>query len=258
MLFKITTYLRFLFGSTNQHGVHSPFIYKLLTECLYRKSNAKHSELITQYRHKLLQNSNYIQVTDFGKGSKVFKSNTRQISKIAKIAGTSKKKGLLLARLVNYFAPNQSLEIGTSLGIATAALKVGNPNGEITSLEGCPNTLAIAQEQFKTFGFDKTTFINGDFKSTLPKTVQGKQYDFIYVDGNHQKMPTLNYFNILLNHIHNNSLLLFDDIHWSQDMEEAWEEIKKHPKVRVTIDCYFWGFVFFRKEQAKEHFKIRI
>ena len=56
----------------------------------------------------------------------------------------------------------------------------------------------------------------------------------------------------------NDSVWIFDDIHWSVAIEEAWEIIKQHPKVKVTIDTFQWGLVFFRSEQAKEHFTIRV
>lgn len=82
--------------------------------------------------------------------------------------------------------------------------------------------------------------------------------DLIYFDGNHQKEATLNYFNKLLPLAHNNSVFIFDDIHWSKGMEEAWEEIKAHPRVRVSIDSFFWGLIFFREEQEKEHFTLRL
>lgn len=258
MLFKITTYLRFLMQSTNQHGVHSPFVFDLITKCLYKKTNAIPSKYITTYRNRLLQNSASIVVKDFGKGSKIFKSNKRAISKIAKVAGISAKRANLLIRLVEYFKPNHILELGTSLGIGTAALKLGNSNAQIDSLEGCPEILTVAQEQFNYFRLEHVNFIEGDFDKTLGEVIKNNRYDLIYIDGNHQKKPTLNYFEKLIPHVHNDSLIIFDDIHWSKEMEEAWELIKNHPKVTITIDSYFWGFVFFRKEQAKEHFNIRI
>ncbi|HEX9151561.1 MAG TPA: class I SAM-dependent methyltransferase, partial [Flavobacterium sp.] len=88
---------------------------------------------------------------------------------------------------------------------------------------------------------------------------QAKQtQSLIYFDGNHSKIATLNYFELLLPTITNESVWIFDDIHWSSAMEEAWEIIKKHPKVTVTIDTFQWGLVFFRREQEKEHFVIRI
>lgn len=258
MIFKITSYLQFLKKSTNQHGVHSPFVFDLITKCFYNKTAISKLKLITDYRNDLLQNKQKIEVTDFGKGSRVFKSNFREISKIAKVAGISKKRSELLIQLVTYLKLNNILEVGTSLGIGTASMHIGNPKGNITTLEGCPKTLQVAKKQFKKFGFNSVNFIEGDFKTTLPESLKGTSYDLVYFDGNHQKKPTLDYFKQSLNAIHNNSVFVFDDIHWSKEMTEAWEEIKKYPKVTVTIDTYFWGFVFFRKEQPKEHFTIRV
>lgn len=258
MIFQITSYLQFLKKSTNQHGVHSPFIFDLITNCFYKRTDANKLKLITDYRNGLLQNKNHIDITDFGKGSKVFKSNSREISKIAKVAGISKKRSKLLIRLTQYFNPTSILEIGTSLGIGTASLKIGNSESQLTTLEGCPQTIEIAKNQFKKFKFNNVNFIEGDFKTTLPAVLNDKKFDLVYFDGNHQKQPTLDYFEQCLNAIHNDSIFIFDDIHWSKEMTEAWEQIKQHSKVTVTIDTYFWGFVFFRKEQPKEHFTIRV
>ena len=258
MIFQLTSYLQFLKKSSNQHGVHSPFVFDLITQCFYKKTDKDKINLITEYQDDLLQNPHKIEVTDFGKGSKVFKSNSREIAKIAKVAGISKKRSELLIRLTSYFKPTSILEIGTSLGIGTASLHLGNPKSNITTLEGCPETIQVAKNQFKKFGFNGIDFLVGDFKTTLPNALSNKKYDLIYFDGNHQKQPTLDYFEQSLKAIYNDSVFIFDDIHWSKEMSEAWEEIKKHPKVTVTIDTYFWGFVFFRKEQPKEHFTIRV
>lgn len=258
MIFKITSYLQFLKKSTNQHGVHSPFVFELITKCFYKKTMTDKLKLITDYRNDLLQNKQKIEVTDFGKGSRVFKNNFREIAKIAKVAGISKKRSKLLIRLVTYLKLSSILEIGTSLGIGTASMYIGNSKSNITTLEGCPKTLQVAKNQFRKFGFSSVNFVEGDFKTTLTKSLKDTSYDLVYFDGNHQKQPTLDYFKECLNTIHNNSVFIFDDIHWSKEMTEAWEEIKKHPKVTVTIDTYFWGVVFFRKEQLKEHFTIRV
>jgi len=81
--------------------------------------------------------------------------------------------------------------------------------------------------------------------------------DLVYFDGNHQKEPTLNYFHTCLQKAHKNSLFIFDDIHWSDGMEEAWEQIKKHDRVHLTIDLFQFGIVFFEKEMPKQHFILK-
>jgi len=259
MIHIITSYFKFLWRSKNQHGVHSPFVYSLVTKCFYDKKTKPQYKLLKAYRNELLKNKNTIEVTDFGAGSRVFKSNTRPIAKIAATAGITPKRAELLYRIVNYFQPETVLEIGTSLGLATSALSLGNPKAKITTLEGCPETSGVAQKQFQQFNFNNIEAVVTEFKDYFSKTATGNcDWKLIYFDGNHSKEATLEYFELLLPTITNDTVWIFDDIHWSEGMDEAWEIIKNHPKVTVTIDTFQWGLVFFRYEQEKEHFVIRI
>jgi len=238
--------------------VHSPFVFDLVTKCFYDKKNYTEYSILKNYRNSILANKNTIEVTDFGAGSRVFRSNTRAINQIAKNAGISQKRAQLLFRIVNYFQPEDILEIGTSLGLATSALSLGNSKSKIISLEGCTNTINQCQLQLQKFNINNVECVNTKFEDFL-KTYNLKPttHNLIYFDGNHSKKATLFYFELLLPSIANDSVWIFDDIHWSKDMEEAWEIIKNHPKVKVTIDTFQWGIVFFRTEQEKEHFVIR-
>ncbi len=289
-MYQIIAYIQFLFTSSNQHGVHSPFVYNLITQCFYdelsknqkssflqrlllvQQKNAKILvpnnytpkqlqkdvyPLIKNYRNNLLNNKNCIQVTDFGAGSRVFKSNKREITKIAKTAGITQKRAELLARLISYFNIKSVLELGTSLGIATAAMRFNNPNTKITTIEGCPETAKIAQAQFSNYQLSNINSVVADFSAYLEE--DNTKYNLVYIDGNHQKEATLHYFNSLLKNVQPNTVFIFDDIHWSAAMQEAWETIKNHQKVTLTIDTFYWGFVFFRTENKhQEHFKIRM
>ncbi|WJS94807.1 class I SAM-dependent methyltransferase [Flavobacterium johnsoniae] len=266
MLFQIKSYLKFLWNSKNEHAVHSPFVFNLLTKCFYDKKRKPEYRILENYRKSLLKNKNFIEVTDFGAGSKVFKSNRRQISKIAQTAGISPRRAELLFRVTNYFQPETILEIGTSLGLATSALALGSRSlgtkAKVITLEGCPNTAGIAKNQLNEFDCNNVENIISEFESflvseKLSRDFGTKIYNLIYFDGNHSKKATLEYFELLLPTIDNDSVWIFDDIHWSEEMEEAWETIKNHPKVKVTIDTFQWGFAFFRREQEKEHFIIR-
>jgi len=240
------------------HGIHSPFVFDLVRKCFYDETNYPEYSILKDYRNSLLQNKETIEVTDFGAGSKVFKSNTREISKIAKTAGITSKNAELLFRISKYFQPEKVLEIGTSLGLATSALTLGNKNSEIITLEGCAETSKVAQQQFKKFGLTNIDPIITEFTDYLNSpNLKSEIINLIYIDGNHQKEATLQYFDLLLPTITNDTVWIFDDIHWSSDMESAWKTIKKNPKVTVTIDTFQWGFVFFRREQKKEDFVIR-
>ena len=259
MLFQIKSYFQFLWHSKNEHAVHSPFVFSLLTKCFYDKKSKPEYAVLRKYRNSLLDNSDTIEITDFGAGSKVFNSNTRVISKIAETAGITLKRAELLFRITNYFQPDSILEIGTSLGLATSALSLANLKAEITTLEGCPNTIAIAKGQLQFFELNNINPIVTEFENYLIKNQSSAvKYQLIYFDGNHSKTATLNYFELLLTTIENDTVWIFDDIHWSPAMQEAWKIIKAHPAVTVTIDTFQWGLVFFRREQPKEHFVIRV
>ena len=257
MIYKINQYIKFLFKSTNQHGVHSPFVYHLITNCFYDKTNYSAYKQIKQYKQNVLGNSNIVEVTDFGAGSHVANNNTRKVSQIARNAGTTTRRAKLLFRLTQYFKCNTILELGTSLGIATQAMSLGQPESKITTIEGCPNISKFSENNFKNLKLSNIEILTGNI-SEIIQNLKSNTYDLIFFDGNHQKEATIHYFEILLSTTHNDTVFIFDDIYWSKDMTEAWETIIQHPKVTVSIDTFFWGFVFFRKEQQKEHFTIRL
>ena len=257
MWYQIKSYLIFFLKSNNQHGIHSPFVYDLITKCFYDKSVYAEYEKISNYRNTVFQENKEIEITDFGAGSRVFKSNKRKVSAIAKNAGITLKRQKLLFKLIRYFNSENILELGTSLGLGTSAMSFANPSINIKTVEGCPNTSKIAQTFFDEFKLKNTHLHSETFEEFFSKN-PSETYDLIYLDGNHHKESTLQYFKLLLERINNNSVIIFDDIYWSQEMTEAWQEIIQHPKVTVSIDTFYWGFVFFRKEQEKEHFTIRL
>ncbi|MEP5340361.1 MAG: class I SAM-dependent methyltransferase [Algibacter sp.] len=257
MFYQIIQYIKFLLKSTNQHGVHSPFVYNLVTKCFYDKTKHEDYHKIEGFKRRLKRVNLKINVTDFGVGSQKFKSKTRKISDIVKHVSISKKNAKLLYRITKYFEFNSILELGTSLGFATQSLSLGNPKSEITTIEGCPKISNYTKTHFNLLLLDNVKQITGNFNDEIKK-LTSNTYDFIFFDGNHQKEATLSYFESLLKTTHNDSIFIFDDIYWSEGMTEAWKTIKKHPKVTVTIDTFYWGFVFFRKEQLKEDFVIRV
>ena len=256
-VYQIKAYIKFLSKATNQHGVHSPFVYDFVTKCLYDKTNHDAYAKLKLYK-KALENSNTIlDITDLGEGSKVLDANQRKVSKMVKTSSSSKKDSELLYRLSKYFEFKNSLELGTSLGMGTYALALANPTSQIITIEGCPNTSTFAKSNLEKQNIKNIEFLVGNFSDTIPN-LKEDNYDFIFFDGHHNKEATIQYFEALLPKIHNDTVFVFDDIYWSKGMTEAWDYIKSHKAVTITVDCFNLGFVFFRKEQAKEHFKIRL
>lgn len=260
MLFKFITFLRYFWKSRNAHGLHSPFVFKLYTKGLKSKppGNNELLYLVNQYKDSLCKDKSVIDVADFGAGSRVFKGNVREIRKIAIIAGISGKNGQLLMNLIHYLKPNKILEIGTSLGISTAYMALAAPDAQIVTLEGCKETARVAKKQFKQYNFQNIKLAEGNFADTLPEVLLKDHFDLIFFDGNHQKAPTLHYFNLCLKYAKENSVFIFDDIHWNHEMDKAWNTIKENTLVSVSIDTYQWGLVFFRKEQEKQDFTLRL
>ncbi|MGK0363458.1 O-methyltransferase [Patiriisocius sp. Uisw_017] len=259
MFYFAISYIKFLLRSKNQHGVHSPFVYDLLTKCIYKKQLFSAFKLLKKYREALLTDTSVIEVTDFGQGSRIFKSNTRSIQDIAKHAGLTLKKQKLLFKITTYFQPKNSLELGTSLGLATMTLALASKKKMVTTIEGCSETSAKAGTYFKEFGASNIQLINTKFSAFFTSEVfKTTSFDLVYIDGNHNKENTLKYFETLLPKANNDSIFIFDDIYWSKEMTQAWEIIAADTLVTVSIDCFYWGIVFFRKEQEKQHFILRM
>jgi predicted O-methyltransferase YrrM len=259
MLFQFLTFLKYYWRSGNAHSVHSPFVFQLYTKG-FKSTPPANNELlkrINQYKDSLYGDKRVIEVTDFGAGSRVFKSNTREIRKIAKTAGISAKNGQLLMNLIHYLKPKRILEIGTSLGISTAYMALAAPNSRIATLEGCKETASVAEKQFRDYKLDNIDLLVGTFADTLPKVLAEQHFDLVFFDGNHQKAPTLQYFDLCLKQATDNAIFIFDDIHWNSEMEDAWNLIKENPRVTVSIDTFRWGLVFFRSEQVKQDFILR-
>lgn len=259
MIFNfIYDYLKHRLTSKTRHGTHSPFVYKLTDEVIYDFQTTNDYKTIEDQRKKLFNDRSVINVTDLGAGSHLDKGSSKRIGQIARNALKSPRLAQLIYRLAKNSRPDQLVELGTCLGITTAYLSKALPEARIITIEGCPETAKVARRNFAELALENVELRVGNFDALLPVVIaETAKLDFVYIDGNHRKEATLNYFSRCLPKVHEGSLLIFDDIYWSRGMKEAWEEIKQHPQVTVTIDLFWIGLVYFRKGQAKEHFKIR-
>jgi predicted O-methyltransferase YrrM len=236
--------------------VDSPFVFNLVTNVIYVKQNYYSYKKIEKLRGQLLTSNNKIRCADMGAGSAITSNKT--VGSIAKHSAKSAKQAQLLFRLVNFFEPETIIELGTSLGISTAYLASANSKIPVITIEGCEEAAEIAKQNFKHLKLKNIEQLVGNFDDVFPKLVKGcKKIDLIYIDGNHRKQPTINYFQQCLAKVNEDSVLIFDDIYWSDEMMQAWHEIKNNNQVTLTIDLFYMGIVLFRKEQSKQHFMIR-
>ncbi|MGH2645099.1 MAG: O-methyltransferase [Chitinophagaceae bacterium] len=252
-------YIQYYLQADTSHAVHSPFVFLFIQEVLHDRRTFYAFTAIERRRKSLLSDNHLINITDMGAGTSLQKVTERRIGDIAHTAAKSPKYGKLLFRLVNYFQPSTILELGTSLGISAAYMASGISTSSIVTLEGSEAIANIASETFQQLNLKNIQIIKGNFEDTLASVLlQIPKLDMAFIDGNHRKDPTLRYFSQCLTQIHENSLIVFDDIHWTKDMEEAWEAIKANPAVTLTIDLFFLGVVFFKKDfKEKQHFVLR-
>jgi predicted O-methyltransferase YrrM len=250
-------YLLHRLKGKTRHGTHSPFVYRLLDKVIYDFSPKKVYDEVENQRKALLSDERIINITDLGAGSHVNNSRQKRVRDIAKNALKPPKLAQLIYRLVADLRPDNMIELGTSLGTTSLYLQKAAPKAKLYTLEGDPEVADIAAEVFKKAGENYIEQVTGNFDDTLPGVIKNlAKLDFVFVDGNHQKDATLKYFEWCLPKVHENTLLIFDDIYWSEGMKEAWNEIKAHPEVTVTIDLFWIGLVYFKTGRVKEDFLI--
>ncbi|MDX2190302.1 MAG: class I SAM-dependent methyltransferase [Bacteroidota bacterium] len=225
------------------------------------KGKSKKSDFIQieNVRNSLLQNNYSINSIDYGAGSRILNSNkSTSVKQIARSALSTTKYCQLYARIIQYFNCKQILELGTSLGISTLYFANATQNGKVTTLEGNPEIATLANHNFENLGINNINLLIGKFEDQLKNTqILSQTFDFVFIDGHHKHEPTIQYFKELINLVHSKSIIIIDDIHWSSDMEQAWEEIQQIQVVTVTIDLFFCGIIFIDPNLSKQHFVLK-
>jgi predicted O-methyltransferase YrrM len=254
-------YLHYYLTAANGkgHGTHSPFVFEFITSVLNDQGPYPAWVAIEELRHRLVKDDTLLNIEDMGAGSAWNKTGTRSIADIARRAAKPPRLGQLLFRVARHYRPGTIVELGTSLGLSTAYLAAGAPDAKVWTIEGSAAIAKAAADNLRGLGLDNVEVATGNFDDLLdPGLDRIGPVDLAFVDGNHRREPTLRYFDALIRHCGRSAALIFDDIHWSLEMEQAWESIRKDPRVYLTIDLFFIGFVFLRDEfKVKQDFTIR-
>lgn len=252
---KIFSFLKYYLIAKNEHAIHAPFLYNLY--CYLKNDCLVDFNHIETIRNQLLSNDTIIDLDEIGKGSKVLHTKKRKISSIAKTSLSTQKYSILHHKLIQYFKPKTIVELGTSFGINTLYLANANPDAVVYTFEGSKKIAEIAKNNF--IARKNITLIEGDFDVTLEKTLNhfAEKVDYVFIDGNHALEPTLHYFELILHFSNENTIFIFDDIHWSDEMEMAWKQIKMHTNVTLSVDLLYLGIVFVSKKLSKQHFVLK-
>lgn len=247
----VKKYLLYYITANNRHGhgTHSPFIYNFIRAVLMDKKKYPAYIPIEKLRHQLHTKNKTIAIKDFVAGSKFHPYKQQKIKNVFTSMAKPAKFGQLFFKMLRYYKSKYVLELGTSLGMNTAYLASANTENFITTFENNSNIAQIAKQHFNQLSLTNITQVVGHFDNTLLDTLNKiPQLDFIYIDGKYSQDSTLKYWQLLCTKAHNETLFIISDIHRSAVMEAAWKAIQQSPLVTCTIDLFFVGIVFIRKE----------
>ncbi|MDH3246516.1 MAG: class I SAM-dependent methyltransferase [Saprospiraceae bacterium] len=249
MLESFMEFTKFYSSAISKYRVHSPFVTDVIEEVIYGSKVPSNQERLEDIRQTFLQNHRKISLSTLGAPSRVSGSATRSIRQIAKSSLTPRSQAELLFRIVDYFRPTTMLELGTCLGVTSLYQYAGNQHAIFHTVEGDPETFAEAKKLFESIQHPGLKAIQGRFADVLPSLLQNlKKVDYAFIDGDHTGEGLRRYLKILLPYIHDSSVIVLHDIHWSSDMAKAWCELRKYPDIKVSIDLFYLGLLFFRKE----------
>jgi predicted O-methyltransferase YrrM len=260
IFFRMAGYLRFLAASRGLkgHGIHSPFVYDLVTRVMADKNTPAGAGTIEMIRRDLKRDRRVIEPADLKRENRSSGERQRRVSEIARVSPVPEKYGLLLHNLAAEFGGDLILEFGTSLGISTMYMSLAAPDVPLFTMEGSDQAADVAEENFRNAGMGNIRVFRGLFRETLPLIIDmGVVPGMVFIDGDHRKEALLSYFDAVAGIAGNDTLVVVDDINYSGEMADAWKEIMRHEKVTLAIDLYRMGLVFFRKGMAGSRYVIR-
>jgi predicted O-methyltransferase YrrM len=260
--FRTKEYLLYLIfsGYRKGHGIHSPFIYDIVSRVFRNKTDEAVVSKIESIRKELFRDKRMILVNDLGAGSVTVrqKERSRRVSDIARHSPVPGRYGVFLSNLAREFGSSGIIELGTSLGISSMYMALSGTDGIVNTIEGCPETARIAEESFRKAGIRNIALHCGSFDDCLPAVLGSSSAPgMVFIDGNHRKEPVMKYFEMIAQKSSGNTVVVIDDIYHSPEMKDAWQSIKSHKKVSVTIDVFRMGIVFFREGINSNHFIVR-
>jgi predicted O-methyltransferase YrrM len=237
-------------------GIHSPFVYDFVANVLFDKKYYPEYDYFRNLRKELMNSADIIYINEIGAGSKKFKGTTRHVSDMIKFSSVNEKFGRLLFRLTRYYKPLSILEFGTSVGLSTIYIAKGGNVSTIYTVEGNNALCNFAKSLFNKKELYNIEIIEGLFEEKL-KTVVPLLIGFplIFIDGDHSYLPTLNYYKYLSEKL-DEYILIFDDISWSKEMLNAWEEIVFHSRSEVAIDLQSMGIIIRKKNITPGFYRI--
>lgn len=239
--------IQFYLSAKTGRNIHKPFVENFISSVMDTSKSYRAFLPIEEQREAYIRSTESIEFVDYGAGNN---SGTKKLERIAHTSLSRKRQCRMLFQMINEYGSEHIIELGTSLGITTLYLAAANTKASVKTLEGNPDTVQLVRRVFRRFPYN-IEVVEGNFNDTFAATLANmERVDFVFIDGNHAYEPTIRYFNEVLPYCHEGTILVFDDIYWSEGMFQAWNDIKDHPSITVALDLHFMGVVFFKKEVA--------
>jgi predicted O-methyltransferase YrrM len=180
----------------------------------------------------------------------------RRVRDVARISGSGEKACRLLYALTRYYHPEQTVELGTSLGLGTLCLAEPS-EGRVYTFEANDDVAGVAEENFKNSGLNNITLVRGDIDETLPQFVsEERTIDMVFIDANHTETALIRYFEMLLPVMSASGLMVVDDIRWSAGMYRGWKRLARRKEVALSVDLLQRGLLIFIPDFHKAHYYI--
>lgn len=249
--FRLKSWLLHFLLEIDEYSIHSPFLFNFYNDCINKSRHESADAKIESLRKSSIRDSTLINTGEWG--SSVEKGHrTHSIGKIARSGITRVEFSLLYREIIRYFNFTTVFELGTSIGINTLYLADSSPQCSVYTFEGNPDLIRYAVKNFKEAAAPNIRIIEGDIGEQLPITIDsGLKPQFVFFDANHRYEPTVKYFNMLNHARTRNAVFVFDDIHWSREMNRAWNDIRKHEDVKIDLDLFQAGIIIFGSRLPK-------
>ncbi|MDR0542638.1 MAG: hypothetical protein LBH19_10595 [Dysgonamonadaceae bacterium] len=218
-------------------GVHSPFVYNLITKVIEEKSAYYALEEIENFRRQLLKDNDLSLIT------------ARETQSAA--------YGALLFRMVNFFKCRNVIEIGSSTGVMGLYLAMASRTRCQCRLLDERQGLAQCIRQFaRTHHLSKLQYMEGDYRENIPSLyAELSGADLLFINQLPETMTGSGLMDLCRPLIGRQSILILDGINRSKEMHKIWESLKRDPQSRVMVDLYALGIAFFNDKLPKRYYK---
>jgi predicted O-methyltransferase YrrM len=232
------------------HGIHSPFVYNLITKVITERCPYYRFSDIELLRKQLLLKEDRLLLPYKGR------MRSHSVADLVAQKAIRPKQGALLFRLTHYFRSQNIVQIGASVGLSTLYLTSYAQNIKCITLEKLPACASIARWVYEKAARASINLREGDYPTLLPHVLEEMGgVDFVFF--NTTQEPSLaELFNICVKYTKADTVFVFKGIKDNRTMRRLWKTIRMHPEVTVTLNLYSMGIVFFNKKLHKRDYTV--